>query len=174
MAFCAVGPEWMDPRSPREQAALCFQCAKCSAGCPAAAYMTMLPHRAIHLLALGQESRVRRENTVWLCAACFTCATRCPNNVDIPAIFDLLRARWKNLPGECPAPEVLKFHDSFLRDVKRRGRVHELRALGEYYLAIRDPLANAPLALRLLKKGRLRLLPPRRVKGFSRWIRSQQ
>src|SRR5512136_597899 len=95
MARCAVRPEWMDPRSPREQAALCFQCAKCSAGCPAAAQMSMLPHRAIHLLALGQESRVRRENTVWLCAACFTCATRCPNNVDIPGIFDLLRARWK-------------------------------------------------------------------------------
>jgi heterodisulfide reductase subunit C len=136
--------------------------------------MTMLPHRAIHLLALGQESRVRRENTVWLCAGCFTCATRCPNSIDIPGIFDSLRAHWELSPPECPAPEVLGFHTSFLRDVKRRGRVHELRALGEYYLAIRDPLRNAPLALRLLRKGRLRLLPPRRVKGFRRWITNQQ
>jgi heterodisulfide reductase subunit C len=135
--------------------------------------MTMLPHRAIHLLSLGQESRLRRENTIWLCAACFTCATRCPNDIDIPGVFDHLRARWKHPAEECPSPEVLKFHNSFLRDLKRRGRVHELRVMGEYNLAIRDPLRNARLALRLFRKGRIRLLPPGHVKGFHRWITSQ-
>jgi heterodisulfide reductase subunit C len=136
--------------------------------------MTMLPHRAIHLIALGQEARLRLENTVWLCVGCFTCATRCPNAVDIPGIFDRLRARWTLPAQECPSPDTRSFHVHFLRDVKRRGRVHELRVLGEHYLAIRHPLREAPLAWRLLRKGRLRLAPPRRVKGFHRWIASQQ
>jgi heterodisulfide reductase subunit C len=162
----------MNTRQARYEAALCYQCAKCSSGCPVADKMTMLPHRAIRLVALGQESRLRPENTVWLCAACFTCATRCPNNVDIPGVFDQLRALWKHDDAECPAPEVLEFHSSFLRDLKRRGRVHELRVLGEYNLAMRDPLRNARLALRLFRRGRIRLLPPRKVKGFHRWIMS--
>jgi heterodisulfide reductase subunit C len=154
-------------------AALCYQCAKCSAGCPAATGMTMLPHRAIHLVSLGQESRVRPENTIWLCAACYTCASRCPNDIDIPGVFDRLRSRWKDPAASCPEREVLEFHKSFLRDLKRRGRVHELRVMGEYNLAVRDPLRNARLALRLLRKGRVRLLPPNKIKGFHRWISSQ-
>jgi heterodisulfide reductase subunit C len=127
----------------------------------------------MHLIALGQEQRLRGENTVWMCAACNTCATRCPNDIDIPGVFDDLRAQWKSGSEECPTPEVLRFHDSFLRDLKRRGRVHELRVMGEYNLAIHEPLHNAPLALRMLLKGRLRLLPPRRVKGFRRWVMGQ-
>ena len=132
--------------------------------------MTVPPHRAMHLIALGLEPRLRSENTVWMCAACHTCATRCPNDIDIPGVFDELRARWASGSWECPAPEVLRFHKSFIRDLKRRGRVHELRVMGEYNLAIGDPLHNAPLALRMFMKGRLRLLPPRHVKGFRRWI----
>ncbi len=132
--------------------------------------MTMPPHQVMHLLALGQEERVRGENTVWMCAACCTCATRCPNDIDIPGLFDQLRARWNPGLKGCPAPRVLSFHRSFLRDLKRRGRVHELRVMGEHNLAIRQPLHNASLALRLLSRGRLRLAPPPHVKGFRRWV----
>ena len=163
----------MNVRGARYQAALCYQCAKCSAGCPAASRMTLPPHQAIHLVALGQESRLRPENTIWMCAACFTCATRCPNNIDIPGIFDQLRAAWAHPARECPEPEALEFHKSFLRDLKRRGRVHELRVLGEYNLAVREPLRNARLALRLFRKGRVSLLPPRNIRGFHRWITRQ-
>jgi heterodisulfide reductase subunit C len=163
----------MNALSAKDRAAACYQCAKCSAGCPAAPEMTVLPHRAMHLIALGQEQRLRGENTLWLCAACNTCATRCPNDIDIPGVFDTLRSGWVSASVPCPAPQVLRFHESFVRDLKRRGRVHEVRVMGEYNLAIRDPLHNAPLAVRMLLKGRLRLLPPRRVKGFRRWIKRQ-
>jgi heterodisulfide reductase subunit C len=154
----------------RDKAALCFQCAKCSAGCPAAPEMTVLPHHAMHLIALGQEHRLLSENTVWMCAACYTCATRCPNDIDIPGMFDELRARWTSGSEVRPVPQAMHFHNSFVRDLKRRGRAHELRVMGEYNLAIREPLHNAPLALRMFMKGRLRLLPPRHVKGFRRWV----
>jgi heterodisulfide reductase subunit C len=157
-------------RNPNKDAALCYQCAKCSAGCPSAFAMTMPPHQAMHLLALGREDRVRAENTVWMCSACCTCATRCPNDIDIPGLFDELRARWDLHPNECPAPEVLSFHRGFLRDLKRRGRVHELRVMGEHNLAVRQPLRNVSLGLRLFSKGRLRLAPPPRVRGFRRWV----
>ncbi len=132
--------------------------------------MTVPPHLALHLIARGQEKRLRCENTVWLCAACYTCATRCPNDIDLPAVFDELRSRWASDPAACPTPAVLRFHDSFVRDLKRRGRVHELRVMGEHTLAMGEPLRNAPLGLRMLLKGRLRLLPPRGAKGFRRWV----
>jgi len=61
--------------------------------------MTMLPHRAIHLIALGREAGQRHKNTVWLCAGCRTGATQCPDAVDIPGIVDL----WQQLSG---VPEI--------------------------------------------------------------------
>ena len=161
----------MENHTPAADAALCYQCGKCTASCPAAPEMTMPPHRAMHLLALGREDRLRGENTVWMCASCFTCAMRCPNDIDIPGLFDDLRSRWRLGGGACARPEALAFHTCFLRDVKRRGRVHELRMMGEYNLAVRAPFRNAVLALRLFAKRRLRLLPPRRVRGFRHWVK---
>ena len=133
----------------------------------------MPPHRVMHLLALGREDRVRDENTVWMCAACFTCGIRCPNEIDIPGVFDELRARWTDRSEACPVPATLSFHRGFVRELKRRGRVHELRLMGEYNLAIRTPFRNIALAWQMFRKGRLRILPPRAVKGFHQWITRQ-
>ncbi len=163
----------MNDVSISQTAALCFQCSKCTAGCPAAPDMTIAPHRVMHLLALGQEDRVQRENTIWMCAACYTCATRCPNDIDIPGLFDELRAHSATRPNECPVPEVLKFHNRFLRDLKRRGRLHELRMMLEYNLAIRLPFRNASVAVRMFLRRRLPLRPPPHIKGFRKWVARQ-
>ena len=105
---------------PRENAALCYQCAKCSAGCPVAEHMEMLPHQVIHLAALGMEERVLGVNTLWMCAGCYTCATRCPNDINVTQVMDELRAKAVEQGVACPKPEVLTFHRTFLKDIARR------------------------------------------------------
>jgi len=69
----------------------CYQCGKCSAGCPMAEVMEYLPHRVLRLLQLGQESVALSSRTIWLCAACHTCASRCPRSVDLSRIMEALR-----------------------------------------------------------------------------------
>jgi len=69
----------------------CYQCGKCSAGCPAAFAMDLLPSQVIRLIQLGQVERVLESATIWFCAACQTCYARCPKGVDLSRIMEALR-----------------------------------------------------------------------------------
>ena len=149
----------------------CYQCGKCSTGCPISDTMDMLPHQIIHLLSLGMEERTLDLNTIWLCAGCYTCAVRCPNDIDVTAVMGQLRQKAVARGVECPCPEVLTFHRNFLRDLSRRGRVHELRMMGEYNLRTGRPFHNASLAPKMFLKGRLSLFAPRAARGFKRWMK---
>lgn len=155
----------------KENPSLCYQCAKCSTGCPVADDMDLLPHQVIHLVSLRMADRALRTNTIWMCAGCYTCAVRCPNDIDITSVMDDLRAKAVEQKIECPVPEVLAFHRNFIKNFSRRGRVHELRMMGEYNLRIRKPFHNAALGPKMFLKRRLHLLPPKKIRGFRRWIK---
>jgi heterodisulfide reductase subunit C len=68
----------------------CNQCGKCSAGCPAAFAMDLLPSQVIRLAQLGLEEALEA-NTIWYCASCQTCLSRCPRGVDLPRVMEALR-----------------------------------------------------------------------------------
>jgi len=68
----------------------CNQCGKCSAGCPVVAAMDILPSQVIRMAQLGMED-VLECNTIWICASCLTCVTRCPKGVDLPRLMEALR-----------------------------------------------------------------------------------
>ncbi|HEY75027.1 MAG TPA: 4Fe-4S dicluster domain-containing protein [Thermoflexia bacterium] len=68
----------------------CNQCGKCSAGCPVASVMDLLPSQVIRLAQLGMEE-VLESRTIWICASCLTCVTRCPKGVDLPRLMEALR-----------------------------------------------------------------------------------
>ena len=69
----------------------CYQCGKCSAGCPMISLMDLLPNQIIRLVQLGQFDDVLNSKTIWLCASCFSCTTRCPKGVDLAKIMEALR-----------------------------------------------------------------------------------
>lgn len=69
----------------------CYQCGKCAAGCPVAFAMDLLPSQVIRLAQLGQIAELLDTQTIWLCAACQTCYTRCPKGVDLSRIMEALR-----------------------------------------------------------------------------------
>jgi len=68
----------------------CNQCGKCSAGCPVASVMDLLPSQVIRMAQLGMEE-VLQSRTIWICASCLTCVTRCPKGVDLPRLMEALR-----------------------------------------------------------------------------------
>ena len=69
----------------------CYQCGKCSAGCPMVSKMDLLPNQIIRLIQLGQINDVINSKTIWLCASCFTCTARCPKGVDLAKLMEALR-----------------------------------------------------------------------------------
>ena len=69
----------------------CYQCGKCSAGCPSIEFMDIMPSQIIRLVQLGQVQKALNSKTIWLCAACHTCKVRCPRGVDLARIMESLR-----------------------------------------------------------------------------------
>ncbi len=69
----------------------CYQCGKCSAGCPMAAYMDILPNQIIRFAQLGMEEELLKSGAIWMCVSCLTCNSRCPKGVRIAETIESLR-----------------------------------------------------------------------------------
>ncbi len=69
----------------------CYQCGKCSAGCPISSVMDLLPNQVMRLVQLGLEEGISNSKTIWLCASCLTCTVRCPKGIDISRVMEALR-----------------------------------------------------------------------------------
>jgi len=154
----------------RKNTSLCYQCAKCSAGCPVGDEMDVLPHQIIHLALLGLEERILNTKTIWICANCYACAVRCPNDINITDVMNDLKQKAIKRGIVSKKPEIYKFHQTFTRDIFRRGKVHELRFMGKYNFRLWKPFKNVFLASKMFLKKKLKILPPKTVKEFKEWI----
>ena len=67
---------------------LCYQCVKCTSGCPVGKYFDWQPNQIMRAVQLGQEDIALEAQTPWLCASCQACTTRCPQDLDIAGIMD--------------------------------------------------------------------------------------
>ena len=153
----------------------CFQCKKCSSGCPLTFAMDLLPDRVIRLALLGQEDTVLGCRTIWVCSSCETCTTRCPNNIDIAGVMDWLKEAALRRGYASPQPEVTRFHQIFLQTVKLTGgRLSEPLLLGLYQLKtpnifgkLKSGALTEELRLAWALARRRRLVPrlPRRLKA---------
>ncbi len=146
----------------------CYQCQKCTNGCPVTFTMDYGPHEIIRMLQLGLSEEIAQANTAWVCASCETCFTRCPQQIEIPKLMDQLK-HWILLQGEKPVESVVAaFHQAFLENIRRFGRVNETVLMAEFQLKsakagkrfdTKEALKNLKLGISMLKRGRLAFLP---------------
>ncbi len=137
----------------------CYQCQKCSAGCPVAYAMDILPNQVLRHIQYDHREKVLGSKTIWICASCYACSVRCPNNIDIAKIMDTLRGiaiQSGIKPGEKDVPV---FHSVFLDTIKSKGRIHELSLILQFKMKTRDFFKDASLGWKMYRKGKIHLLP---------------
>jgi heterodisulfide reductase subunit B len=148
-----------------ENVFLCYQCVKCTSGCPLAEHMDLHPNQVMRAAQLNDES-VLESKTIWVCASCQTCTTRCPQGIDIAAIMDELRIESKRRGIKPAIPEVDKFGRLFLTDIRLMGRLHEVGLMAGLNLVTGNPFKDMDLAIEMLKRNKLHIfsLPTRAPK----------
>lgn len=142
---------------------LCYQCGKCTAGCPAAFAMDYPPRQVIRLLQLGLIDQALQAESIWICASCETCSSRCPRGVDIASLMDSMR-REALRQGIVTDKKVASFNKAFLNGVKNFGRTYEVGLLLQYNLGTGQFFKDAELGLPMMLRGKASVLPER-IKG---------
>jgi len=138
---------------------LCYQCLKCTAGCPTAPYMDIRPNNIIRMIQMGMKKAVLGSSAIWLCVSCETCGTRCPNEIDIGVLMDSLRemAVEEGIPAR--EKNIHLLHEAFIQSIRRGGRVHEATMLVDYKLRSRDFMTDLAPGMMLFLKGKIPVFP---------------
>lgn len=157
----------------------CYQCGKCTAGCPVAERMDLRPSVIMRMLQTGDptlEDEILRSLSIWLCLTCETCYSRCPMEIDIPKVMDYLRQR-SLAEGKVhkDARDIVAFHKSFLNSIQANGRLHEVGLVVDYKLHSGNLLQDITTAPGMFTRGKLHIMPERikDKKGLSRLFRKQ-
>lgn len=141
----------------------CYQCGKCSAGCPMAGEMDYPSSVLMRLLQTGRpehEETILRSHSIWLCLSCETCFCRCPMEIDIPKVTDFLRAESVRRKMVNPkAKNILRFHRAFLDTIRYAGRLYEVGLIVDYKTRSRNLWQDVKNAPGLFFKGKLKIWP---------------
>ncbi|MBI5666176.1 MAG: 4Fe-4S dicluster domain-containing protein [Nitrospirae bacterium] len=143
----------------------CYQCRRCAAGCPVGDETVVTPDRLIRMILLGEKEEALKNLLSWKCVACYTCGTRCPNNIQTARINEALKQMAKEAHIEPVIPKVASFHSAFMKSVAHFGRSNELEFMALYELenfkkgginAVMDDLkSTSKLGKAMLKKKRM-------------------
>ena len=108
-------------RSGGENIKACFACGACDGGCPVRKiYSDYHPRKIIHMVLLGMKDKVLSSPLIWLCSTCYTCYERCPQNVKLCEVMNVL----KNMAAEAGhVPSALAMQPELF---SKFGRLYEI------------------------------------------------
>ncbi len=156
-----------------ENVFLCYQCKKCASGCPNRELMDSTPAQLMRYVQLGMIDEAMKQSTIWYCMSCQTCSTRCPQDIDIAHVVDTIRIIAQERKIKADTNNIRLFNRLWMTIIKYMGRIYEVGLTGALNLFTGKPFKDMPLGMKMIKKGKLKLMPSFRlsfemIKMFSR------
>jgi heterodisulfide reductase subunit C len=156
----------------------CIQCGTCTGSCPVSYAMDIPPRQLIALFRAGEMETIMKSRSIWICASCYACTTRCPSGIKITDIIYALKrtAMEKNYKSKAHQVQVLA--NLFIGNLMSYGRLHEGTLIRKYYTKtdIFKLFGLVPLVLKMHQTKRLALFPKKikAYKSLSRIIKKAQ
>ena len=136
----------------------CYQCGKCTAGCPLADAFEYKPNQIIRLVMLDKIDKILDSNSIYLCLSCDICSSRCPQEVHISTIMNFIRNEsWKI--GEFKNKNISRFYNLFLRILGKFGRSYEPGLIMGLNVLSGKFFNDSDIALKILGKRKIKMLP---------------
>jgi heterodisulfide reductase subunit C len=139
----------------------CYQCKKCTSGCPVSSMTKCSPSEMMRRLHLGLDDELLNSDILWMCVSCETCSARCPMGIDVAAVMDALRKLAVQRGAARPEGNVPLFNRAFLKTVQVFGRTYDIAMIAGYKLGSGKLLADTEKFPTMLRKRKIALLPPR-------------
>ena len=71
--------------------AKCYQCGKCTAGCPVAERMDAPPSMVMRYMQMEMSEELKKSTSRWDCVGCLACGSRCPKFCNPASVMEALR-----------------------------------------------------------------------------------
>ena len=123
--------------------------------------MDYTPNQVIRMVQLGMKDELLKSNTIWICASCSTCSTRCPCNVEVAHVMESLRIM-AGRSGTAPAGKakyVEIMYNALLSTVEKYGRTYEVGLVLQNNLRSGKLFNGADMGMPMLQKGKLKPSP---------------
>jgi heterodisulfide reductase subunit C len=138
---------------------ICFQCSKCSAGCPMADFMDLKTAQVMHSIRLNREDVVLHCNAIWMCVGCETCSARCPQQVEPADAMNAARILALRKGIKPSVEEIGIYYNLFVGSMWLNGKIHDLSVVGLTSLLTGRIVQDIPLGMQFLRHGRVKLPP---------------
>lgn len=142
----------------------CYQCGKCSAGCPIAYSLESPPHKIMRMVQAGLKDKALSSPGIWRCLSCVTCTARCPKEVDLANVMNTLRGMAKK-NGTAKKERITMFEEMFLNSIRKHGRLFEMGTILHFNVKTYQPFQDIDLFHPLLQREKINFTP-KVVRGY--------
>lgn len=156
----------------------CIQCGTCTGSCPLSYLMDITPRELMALFRAGDLDTIIKSRTIWVCASCYSCQTRCPASIKITDIIYTFKRMAMNRKVYSKKFPVHSLSDSFIKSIKAFGKLNEPRLMFYYFLktGFWKSFSFLPLGFKMAKRGRLEIKTAKikDINGLKKIIKKAQ
>ncbi len=141
----------------------CIQCGTCTGSCPVSYAMDISPRQLIALFRAGELETVMKSRSIWICASCYACTTRCPAGIKITDIIYALKRTVMEKKYHSQARQVQILANLFIQNLMSYGRLHEGTLIRKFYMrtGFWKLFGFISLVQKMMRTKRLALFPKR-------------